>query len=121
VPAVGDTIFTTEKLIRDNPAKVTAFLRGAIQGWNYALKHPDEAVEETLKINPNLDRDHQTRMFAATMDLIQTGNKPVGSFDTQKWIRMYDMMLQSGLLKTPVDLKTAYNSTFIGKVNATKP
>ena len=38
VPAVGDTIFTTERLIRDNPNKVAAFLRAAMQGWTYA--HP---------------------------------------------------------------------------------
>jgi len=89
VPAVGDTIFTTERLIRDNPTKVTAFLRAAIQGWRYAIQHPDEAVADTLKVSPNLDRDHQTRMFKATMDLIQAGNESVGSFDIPKWNRMY--------------------------------
>lgn len=120
VPSVGDTIFTTERLIQDNPAKVTAFLRAAIQGWTYAIQHPDEAVADTLKVNPNLDRDHQARMFKATMDLIQPGNEPVGSLDVQKWNRMYKMMLESGLLKKPVDLDKTYNRSFIEKVYAAK-
>jgi NitT/TauT family transport system substrate-binding protein len=121
VPAVGDTIFTTEKLIRDNPLKVAAFLRGAIQGWNYALAHPDEAVAETLKVNPDLDPGHQTRMFKATIDLIQANQEPVGSFDVDKWNRMYNMMLESGLLKTTVDINKTYNKTFIEKINAAQP
>ncbi len=121
VPAVGDTIFTTERLIQDNPARVTAFLQAAIQGWTYAIKHPDEAVAETLKVSPNLDRDHQTRMFNATVDLIQAGNGPVGSFNIQKWNRMYKMMLESGLLKTPVEIDKTYNNNFIEKINAAKP
>ena len=121
VPAVGDTIFTTERLIQDNPAKVTTFLRAAIQGWNYAIQHPDEAVAETLKVNPSLDRDHQTRMFTATVDLIQPNSKPVGSIDIAKWDRMYKMMLESGLLKTPVEIDKTYNRSFIEKVNATQP
>jgi ABC-type nitrate/sulfonate/bicarbonate transport system substrate-binding protein len=120
VPAVGDTIFTTERLIRDKPDKVMAFLRGAMQGWNYAIEHPDEAVAETLKVSPNLDRDHQTRMFKATAELIQAGNAPVGSFDIQKWNSMYKMMLESGLLKTPVDIDKTYNRSFIEKINAAK-
>ena len=121
VPAVGDTIFTTEKLIRDDPAKVMAFLRGAMQGWAYALAHPDEAVADTLKVSPNLDRDHQARMFKATMDLIEPGKVPLGSFDIQEWNRMYNMMLESGLLKTPVDINKTYDTNFIEKINAAKP
>jgi ABC-type nitrate/sulfonate/bicarbonate transport system substrate-binding protein len=121
VPAVGDTVFTTEKLVRDHPAKVTAFLRGAIQGWTYAIEHADEAVADTLKVNPNLDRDHQTRMFKATVDLIQAGSVPVGSFDIPKWNRMYKMMLESGLLKTPVEIDRTYDNSFIEKIHAAQP
>jgi ABC-type nitrate/sulfonate/bicarbonate transport system substrate-binding protein len=121
VPAVGDTIFTTERLIRNNPQKVTAFLRASIQGWTYAIQHPDEAVSDTLKVSPNLDRNHQTRMFSATMNLIQADKEPVGSFDIQKWNRMYKMMLESELLKAPVDINKTYDNSFIEKVNAAKP
>jgi len=92
-----------------------------MQGWAYALQHPDEAVAETLKVSPNLDRDHQTRMFKATLDLIQAGNEPLGSFDIQKWNAMYKMMLESGLLKSPVDMNKTYNNSFIEKINAAKP
>jgi ABC-type nitrate/sulfonate/bicarbonate transport system substrate-binding protein len=121
VPAVGDTLFTTERLIRDNPAKVAAFLAAAIQGWNYAIQHPVEAVADTLKVSPNLNGDHQARMFKATVDLIQPGSVPVGSFDIPKWHSMYKMMLDSGLLKKPVDIDKTYNRSFIEKINAAKP
>ena len=121
VPAVGDTIFTTDKLLRENPEKVQAFLRAAIHGWNYAIAHPDEAVDDTMKVNPSLDRGHQTRMFAATIDLIEPGTVPVGTIDTQKWNRMYQMMVESGLLKTPVKIDQTYDTRFIEKVYAAKP
>ena len=121
VPAVGDTIFTTETLIRDNPTKVMGFLQAVIQGWNYAIQHPDVAVAETLKVSPNLDRDHQTRMFKATLDLIQAGQVPVGSFDKRKWNAMFTMMLVSGLLKPPVQMSRLYDPRFIEKINAAQP
>ncbi len=121
VPAVGDTIFTTERLIRDNPTKVMGFLQAAIQGWNYAIQHPEVAVAETLKVSPNLDRDHQTRMFQATLDLIQADKAPVGSFDTGKWNAMYKMMVDSGLLKTPVEIGKTYDPSFIEKIHAAQP
>jgi ABC-type nitrate/sulfonate/bicarbonate transport system substrate-binding protein len=121
VPAVGDTIFTTERLVHDNPSKVTAFLQGVIQGWRYAIQHPDEAVADTLQVSPSLERDHQARMFKATVDLIQASSAPLGSFDISKWNQMYKMMLESGLLKTPVDMDTVYNQTFIEKIDAAQP
>jgi hypothetical protein len=33
---------------------------------------------------------------------------------------MYKMMLESGLLKTPVDIGKTYNNSFIEKINAPK-
>jgi ABC-type nitrate/sulfonate/bicarbonate transport system substrate-binding protein len=98
-----------------------AFLQATIEGWTYAIQHPDEAVTDTLNVNLNLDRNHQTRMFAATVDLIQPGAAPVGTFDADKWSRMYKMMLDSGLLKTALDINKAYDKSFIEKIGGGKP
>jgi hypothetical protein len=55
------------------------------------------------------------------VDLIQPGAAPVGTFDADKWSRMYKMMLDSGLLKTALDINKAYDKSFIEKIGGGKP
>jgi two-component system, cell cycle sensor histidine kinase and response regulator CckA len=38
----GDTLFTTEALVRRQPERVAAFRRASLKGWDYALAHPEE-------------------------------------------------------------------------------
>ena len=113
VPAVGDTIFATEEMLRRDPEKVSAFLRAVTKGWQQAINDPDGAVAATLAANPSLDRDHERRMFNAAIPLIRYGGKPIGSIDPEKWRLMHSMMVESGLLKAPIEVDKAYNRTFI--------
>ena len=41
----GDSLFTTENEISQHPHRAAAFRRASIQGWYYAMKHPQEIIE----------------------------------------------------------------------------
>lgn len=41
----GDNFFTTETEIATHPERVKAFRDATIRGWQYAMAHPDEAIE----------------------------------------------------------------------------
>jgi ABC-type nitrate/sulfonate/bicarbonate transport system substrate-binding protein len=45
----GDTLFTTEEKIRKSRAKVGAFRSAVVQGWVYAMAHPEEIVDLILR------------------------------------------------------------------------
>ena len=44
LPAYADVIFTTSRVIQDNPELVSAYLRAVARGMQYILDHPDDAI-----------------------------------------------------------------------------
>src|SRR5438105_725606 len=45
----ADTIFTTEKMIKEKPDLVKRFVAATLKGWNYAAANPEEAAQITVK------------------------------------------------------------------------
>ena len=41
----GDVLFTTEQLIRNNPALVSRFREASLKGWTYAMNNPEDMIE----------------------------------------------------------------------------
>lgn len=41
----GDNLFTSEQELRDHPDRVRAFRRASLEGWRYALQHPEEIAD----------------------------------------------------------------------------
>jgi PAS domain S-box-containing protein len=41
----GDVLFTTEQIIRKNPALVAQFREASLKGWVYAMNNPEEIIE----------------------------------------------------------------------------
>ena len=48
----GDSGFTTQKMIDENPEIVQAFVDASLRGWKHALDHPEDAVAATMKFGP---------------------------------------------------------------------
>ena len=40
----GDCLFTSKQRVSDKPDEAKAFLKASIEGWNYAMSHPDEMI-----------------------------------------------------------------------------
>lgn len=116
VPAVGDTIFTTEAMVKERPRLVESFLRAALKGWEDAIGRPDQGVSATLQANPSLSLSHEKAMLLAAIPLIKDGAVPLGDINPAKWRRMHEMMLESGLLKAPIDLQKAFTKEFIENI-----
>lgn len=111
----SDVLFTTDTLVKDNPDLVQRFVRASLRGWKYALQHPDEAVAVTAKLDPTLDLDHAKGVMNALIPLVDTGQLPVGMMDESVWQSTQDIMLESGIISSPVDLTTLYTNEFMNK------
>jgi len=46
----GDTLFTTEAYVQKDRARVAAFIRASLKGWEYAMAHPSEMMDLILKM-----------------------------------------------------------------------
>lgn len=93
INAYSMTLFTSEELIEKKPDVVRSFVEATIEGWNYAYNHPEEAVEITLSYSDQLNREHETKMMEASLELLKPDNKPIGHMDRKVWEEMQGIFL----------------------------
>ncbi len=115
VHTYDDVIFTSEELIRRNPALIERWLRATLAGWRYAVEHPEEAVEITLKVDPTLKRDKQMAMLLASIPLIHTGQWPIGWMTREVWEEAAGILLDQKILRHRPELGKAYTTRFLEK------
>lgn len=109
----SNTIFTTDQIIRKQPDLVKRFIRATLKGYQYAIEHPEEVGDLTLKYDNTLDPDLQHATMQAQIPLIDTGDARIGVMDESVWQITEDALLEQGVIATPIDLKTAYTNEFI--------
>ena len=108
----ADTLFTTEKIIKENPDLVKRFVKATLEGWEYAYSHPDEAVNYTLMYSDQLTREHETAMMQASLELLRPDDKPIGTIDREVLEEMHDLLISNNILKNPLDLDSLYTTQF---------
>jgi len=111
----ADTLFTTERMIRENPELVQRFVKASLEGWEYAATHQDEAVRYTLTYSDKLRIEHEAAMMAASLQLLKPDDSPIGTMDRKVWEQMQKLLLENGFLKKPVDLDRVYSTRFLEK------
>lgn len=109
----GDTLFTTEKMIKESPDLVERFVKATLKGWEYAYSHPDEAVDYTLMYSDQLKKEHETAMMQASLELLRPDDKPIGTIDRQVLEEMHDLLISNNILKNPLDLDKLYTTQFL--------
>ncbi|MBX9812437.1 MAG: ABC transporter substrate-binding protein [Burkholderiales bacterium] len=111
----ADTLFTTEKMLREKPELVQRFVAATLKGWNYAVANPEEAAKLTLKYGPKLTFDHEYAMMRESIPLLQPDKAPIGSMDPTAWKSLYDFLMQGGFIKKAVEVDKAYATNFLPK------
>ncbi len=114
----ADTIFTTDKLIEENPELVEKFLRASLKGWKYAIEHKDYAIKILPKYESGRyqDKDYEEYIYDHQVPLIHTGNNEIGDMNPSKWEEMYNILLQYSEIKKPFNIKDVYTMEFIDKI-----
>ena len=113
VSLYADTLFTTEKMIKDKPDLVKRFVAATLEGWAYAIDHQEEAVKFTLKQSDTLKEAHERTMMKASVELLKPDDKPIGWMDASKWHELQDLLLEAGFLKSRQDVTNAFTTQFL--------
>lgn len=108
----GDTLFTTEDMIRKNPELVRSFVQASLKGWKEALDNPESAIEEVLRINNTLNREHQVRFLAQSIPFITNKGK-IGYSEKNVWEEMQEILLAQGIQKQRVNLDDIFTNEFL--------
>jgi NitT/TauT family transport system substrate-binding protein len=84
---VGMTILTRESTIKDKADLVRRFVRATVRSWEEVKKNPGVAVDATMKVKPDLNRDSQLDQLKVDIELMDSPNSKgrVGWGDQRDW------------------------------------
>jgi len=111
---VANGLVTNEQTINEYPDQVERFNQALLKGITDAAEDPEEAYEISKKYVENLeetDKDLQKEILALSIELWQT-DRP-GYSDPTGWENMQEVLLDMGLLESPLDLEEAFTNDFL--------
>lgn len=100
-----DGIYTLEETVDSDPATCQAFVRGTLEGWQYAFEHIDESVGIVLKYMERAhlpaNRVHQKWMLERMKDLILINGiyDGMGRLSPRDYHKVANGLAGSGLIK----------------------
>ncbi len=94
----SDILFTTESELHEHPDRVKAFRQASIEGWNYALEHPDEIIELLInKYYVEKSRRHLQYEADAVRPLVVPDLIEIGHMNPARWHSMADTFVRAGM------------------------
>jgi signal transduction histidine kinase/ABC-type nitrate/sulfonate/bicarbonate transport system substrate-binding protein len=95
----GDNLFTTEEEIRRHPARARAFREASLRGWDYAMAHPNEIVDDILSMwKTKKTRDQLIFEAAKTAVIMDSQIIEVGHMNPGRWRHIADTYAQFGMI-----------------------
>ncbi len=116
VTGYGDTVITSESLISTHPELVRKFVIATMKGWQYAIDHPEEALDVTLRYANKDYKDEKRDKFILeqSLPLIRpTGDSPLGDMSFIIWNETAKNMEAAGVLSSHMDVTKVYTTEFI--------
>ena len=108
----GDTLFTTEDMIKNNPDKVRRFVQASLQGWSFAIENQNAAIDEVMKMNPSLERAAQAGYLEKMIPFMGDQTK-MGQSNAETWDKMQNILIQSKSIEKKIDVTQAFTNRFI--------
>ncbi|WP_321407670.1 diguanylate cyclase [Tolumonas auensis] len=91
----GDVLFTSQNELREHPERVAAFRKASMDGWRYAMAHPEEITDLILnKYAPQKTREHLRYEAKAMWDLMQPEIIEIGHMNPGRWLHIAEVMVE---------------------------
>jgi len=120
--SLGNTyIYTTEKMIKDNPEVVRKFVRATQKGLEYAIANPEGATDAYIKFNPDAAKDRDLNLeIWRTFVMEDTGgtySKDVFELPSEdNWIEKQDTLYATGVIDKKMDVSKMYTDEFVKEI-----
>jgi len=108
----GDILFTTEDMIKNHPDIVNKFVKASFKGWDYAIKNPIDAIDETMRVNPNLNKEAQLGYLQTSIPIISKDNK-LGFSNIEVWENMQKELINQKVMTETIDINKAFTNGFL--------
>lgn len=91
----GDVLFTSQSELNAHPERVAAFRKASMDGWRYAMAHPEEIIELIMqKYAPQKSREHLRFEAKAMWNLMQPDIIEIGHMNPGRWLRIAEVMTE---------------------------
>ncbi|MBS4178657.1 ABC transporter substrate-binding protein [Lederbergia citrea] len=108
-------ITTNEKMIKENPDTVTAFMAAVSKGYNYAIENHEDAAEILIKAVPDLDPALVKKSQEWLATRYQDDAPRWGEQKLDVWKNYMEWMYEKGLLEKEIDVEKAFTNEFLPK------
>ena len=112
----SDVLFTTDGLIKSNPALVAKVVSVMDRGWKYALAHPAEVAHWVV---PALDKtdsiSQQEQEMTALGKLSSAPGAPVGTMTAARWNAGIGILKKYGQIKATFPPADVFTTQFLPK------
>ena len=91
----GDVLFTSQSELNTHPERVAAFRKASMDGWRYAMAHPEEIIELIMqKYAPQKSSEHLRFEAKAMWNLMQPDIIEIGHMNPGRWLRIAEVMTE---------------------------
>jgi NitT/TauT family transport system substrate-binding protein len=114
VQLASNGLLASEKVIKENPELVRAFVEAFLKGLKDTIDNPDEAFKLSESHIPNfgdLDANVQKKVLETSIE--QWKAERLGYSDPQAWENMQVVLLDMDLISETMDLSKAFTNEFI--------
>jgi NitT/TauT family transport system substrate-binding protein len=114
VQLASNGLVTNEATLQSDPELVRAVLRAVMHGLQDVLADPDAAFQVCMKYVEGLaeaDQGVQREVLDASIRLWSP--EPLGVSEPQAWQNMADVLLEMGLIQSPLDVSQAYSNDYL--------
>ena len=95
----GDSLYTTEAQVRKDRARVDAFRRASLRGWQYAMDNPGEIADLIrLRYSDRHSREHLLFEAAEIARLMQPQLVEIGHSSPGRWRHISGVYAEVGML-----------------------
>ncbi len=108
-------IIVNESFLREKSDLVRRFLKASLEGWVYAITHPDEAVAAYAAERPESDQAFNRANFAQLIPILGSPEVTRHGFGIQtedRWQNTQDILFDLGMIETRVEVLTLFTNDF---------
>jgi NitT/TauT family transport system substrate-binding protein len=115
IKSYGDTLFTTENFITENPEIVRNFVQATAKGWQFALEHQEETLDIVLRYDDEgyHDREYERYILVNESPLVHTGEDKIGWMREEVWQDMNEILITNKMIDHPIDISNCYTNAFL--------
>jgi len=96
----SDILFTTEQELKQHPERVKAFRQASLEGWYYAMDHPQEIIDLLIdKYHVTKSRDHLNFEADTIRSLIMPDVIDLGHMNPWRWRHMAETFIKAGMVE----------------------